>query len=310
MKQNSVIFIGSADFGKISLERIVQEGYAVKGVITEVNDPCAAYAKEKGIPTIQLAERHRKVEGQLKEKVMKFIDRREPDFLAMCVWEKQMPSELVKQYAGRFINFHGSPLPLYRGWAPINWQIIRGKKRVGMSVSFVAEKYDRGPIVQQNWLPIDDNMTAGDVYDLMELPAAEMICRVLYKLSRGKKISVTEQPQTKVLPEAPEFTEEDTRINWRKTARQIHNLVRGCNPMDYAHTTARGEKILIASARIMQSNRRSVPGQILSGGDKFFTVACGRGNLLVYELLHSDETPYDLIEFQEKYKQKSLILGK
>jgi len=99
MKQSSLIFIGSADFGKVSLDRIVIEGHAVTGVITEVNDPCAQYAKKKGIPTIQLAERHRKIDGSLKEKVMKFINRREPDFLAMCVWEKQMPPELVKQYA-------------------------------------------------------------------------------------------------------------------------------------------------------------------------------------------------------------------
>ena len=91
MKQNSVIFIGSADFGKASLDRIVIEGYDVAGVITEVNDPCAAYAKEKGIPTIRLAERHRSIEGSLKEKVLKFINRREPNFLAMCVWEKQGP---------------------------------------------------------------------------------------------------------------------------------------------------------------------------------------------------------------------------
>ena len=81
--------------------------------------------------------------------------------------------------------------------------------------------------------------------------------------------------------------------------------------MEYAHTTACGDKIFIARTKLMNSNRNGVPGQIVILGQQYFTVTCGRGNLLVYELRNVDEDPYDIADFQEKYSLvPSLILGR
>lgn len=306
---SNIVFIGSSDFGKTSLEKIV-EGYNVTGVITETNDPCSEYAKENNIKALRIAEKHRKLKGQLRNRFIDFIEKRKPDLIVMCVWEKKIPKQIVEKYYKRLINFHGSPLPYYRGWAPINWQIIHGKKKIGMSIAFVIEKYDRGPVIARSWLQIDDKVKAGEVYDLIEPVAADMIYNTIKKLSYNR-IKPQQQPQKRVYPEAPEFTEEHTMINWSSSAKQIHNLVRGCNPMAYAHTIFNREKILIAQTEPTKPTKKAEQGEIIQYKKNSFEVSCGRGNLIVKEVLSEDETPYNIQEFIKELKQhKRVILGR
>jgi len=322
------VFIGSSEFGLKSLQKLRRK-FKVSGVITETNDPCGDYAKTHGIPALRMAEHHRTLEGRLKTRFTDFIDRRNPDAIAMCVWEKMIPPETVAKYRGMIFNFHASANEFFRGWAPVNWALYYGNVRVGMSVRVVTENFDCGPIVDPpQWLSVGVDATAGEVYDQMAPYAAEMLYDVLVRVDKGEELVLIEQPQEKVYPDAHEPETWETCIPWNNMGpTHVKNMVRAWNPMQYAWTTVPeslvdGEfiedqhlKIARVEVRTSPAMKKGArpndhPGVVFDVQSQRFGVECRSGSVYVTEALDSNETPYDMKDLTARLKGgEPVILG-
>jgi methionyl-tRNA formyltransferase len=295
MGLQDIVFIGTSEFADASLKELLNRGHAVRGVVTEHGDICQDTAMDHGIPVFGIPVDAERLSQRQQTHLNRFIDIKKPAAIAMCVWQTMLPRHIVDTY--NVFNVHAAPLPKYRGWAPINWQIIHGHDRIGLSIALATRQYDRGDIAAQTSIPIGKDATAGEAYNIIEPHAAVLLADVVGKHLAGGHISYRRQPQRKVLPTAPQFTDEDTRIDWSDTAHTIHNLVRGCNPMEYAHTYLDDRRILIEKTAVVSPTKKGEPGEIVAYNHKSFEVSCGRYNIEILRTMFPNERRMYMLRF-------------
>jgi len=167
------------------------------------------------------------------------------------------------------INLHASLLPKYRGAAPINWAIINGEQETGATTFFIDEKVDTGQWLMQCRVPIGEEMSAGELHDLLAEEGGELLLRTVAGLEAG---SLKPRPQEGEITRAPKLTREMALIDWRRPAREIHNLVRGLSPYPSAWTLWRGKTLKILKVRPGPAEAQEQPGTLINAG--------GRGPLL------------------------------
>ena len=141
------------------------------------------------------------------------------------------------------INIHASLLPRYRGAAPINWAIIRGKTETGVTTFFIEKGMDSGKILVQRACPIGPDETAGELHDRLAALGAEAILETLRSIEEGTARPRAQQEEEATL--APKLSRADGKIDWTRSARDIHNLVRGLNPWPGAFTHLGAEAVKI-----------------------------------------------------------------
>ena len=231
--------MGTPDFAVTSLRAIVEYGYEVVGVITAPDRPAGrgrkiqqsavkAFAASKGLKIMQPT--NLKNEGFIQElqslnaNVQVVVAFR---MLPKVVW--QMP-----EY-GTF-NLHASLLPNYRGAAPINWAIINGEKKTGVTTFFIDDKIDTGEIILKKKVKIKKNENAGILHDRLMKVGSELVIDTLELIEKGKVKTKTQSMSSK-LREAPKLNKENCRIDWSDSRRNIYNKIRGLNPYPGAWTT-------------------------------------------------------------------------
>ena len=255
-----IVFMGTPDFAVPSLDILVQHNYTVVGVITSADKPAGRgqqlhqsavkkYAVEKGLTILQ-PEKLKNPEfiSELKSLNANLFIVVAFRMLPEIVW--QMP-----EY-GTF-NLHASLLPQYRGAAPINWAVINGEKETGVTTFFLQHEIDTGNIIFQEKIKIEENDNAGAVHDkLMQLGST----LVLKTVQAIEKDNVNEKPQeltTKdsrltTIKHAPKIYKETCLIDWKKSASEIHNLIRGLSPYPTAFTYLEGKVLKIFATQISQ----------------------------------------------------------
>lgn len=232
MNKLRIVFMGTPDFATGILEIILQENYEVVGVITAPDKPAGRgqklsvssvkqFALEKGLkilqPTNLKDESFLEELKSLKANVQVVVAFR---MLPKQVW--QMPE------LGTF-NLHASLLPDYRGAAPINWAIINGETKTGVTTFFIDEKIDTGAIILSDSLEIEENENAGSLHDRLMNLGKQTVINTL-KLIGQNAVKTTIQPNSKDLKTAYKLNKENTKIDWTKSLDQIHNLIRGLSP--------------------------------------------------------------------------------
>ncbi|MCP9200276.1 methionyl-tRNA formyltransferase [Gramella sp. GC03-9] len=232
MKDLRIVFMGTPDFAVQSLEEILEKGFNVVGVITAPDRPAGRGRKLKGSAVKDFA-----VSKGLK--ILQPINLKDGDFqkelselkpdVQVVVAFRMLPKSVwsLPQY-GTF-NLHASLLPQYRGAAPINWAIINGEQKTGVSTFFLDEKIDTGNLIEQKEITIDESENVGSLHDrLMEI-GAKLVVSTLEKIQRNE-IEPRPQPNTGDLKPAPKLNKENTKIDWEKPVSTIYNHIRGLNP--------------------------------------------------------------------------------
>jgi methionyl-tRNA formyltransferase len=181
------------------------------------------------------------------------------------------------------LNLHGSLLPKYRGAAPVQWALARGERVTGVTTMRLDEGLDTGDMLLQQELAVEEEQTAEDVFPLLAEVGAGLMVRTLAGLEDGSVTPRKQDDQTATL--APLLTREDGRIDFRRSAREIHNRWRGFQPWPGAWTMLRGQKLTLHRLRIAdgpngdpEQNGNAVPGEIRAE-DGRFVIACGDGSL-------------------------------
>ena len=239
MKSLKVIFFGTPEFAKTSLEAIHQSHHEVIGVVT-----VADKASGRGQKIHQSAVKVFAVENDLP--VFQPEKLRDPEFLEniknlnadvfVVVAFRMMPKILFEMPEIGTFNLHSSLLPDYRGAAPINYAVINGEKKTGATTFFINEKIDEGNILLQKELEIFPEENAGELHDRLMEMGAKLVVETLDGLSEN---SIQEKPQPMVENPKNAFKifKEDTRITWNQNAETVHNFIRGMSPYPAAFTT-------------------------------------------------------------------------
>ena len=238
MNKLKVVFFGTPDFARASLEAIHTSAHEVVGVVTVADkasgrgqkvhqSPVKTYAVEHGLPLFQ-------PEKLRNEEFLSQIQSLNADIFVVVAF-RMMPKVLFSMPRLGTFNLHASLLPDYRGAAPINYAVINGETKSGVTTFFINEKIDEGNILLQAETEISPEDNAGTLHDrLMEI-GAKLVVETLNGLAEGK---LTEIPQNqKENPKtAYKIFKEDTKIDWEKEVEVIHNFIRGMSPYPAAFT--------------------------------------------------------------------------
>lgn len=234
-----VVFFGTPEFAKTSLEAIYHSSHEIVGVVTVADkasgrgqkiqeSPVKAFAVKNNLPVFQ-PEKLRNPE---------FLDKMRAlnaDVFVVVAF-RMMPKVLFEMPRAGTFNLHASLLPDYRGAAPINYAVLNGELKTGATTFFINEKIDEGNILLQEEIEIMKDENAGELHDRLMVLGADLVVKTLDALSEGV-LQERPQPLVKEPKNAFKIFKEDTRINWNQDGETVHNFIRGMSPYPAAFTT-------------------------------------------------------------------------
>ena len=243
-----ILFMGTPDFARESLDNLYNSGFEICGVVTTPDRPAGRGMKlvastvkecaiEKGLKLFQPEKisNNDEFKNEIKELA--------PDLVCVVSYGVILPKSFLKIPALGCINVHPSMLPKYRGPAPIQWAILNGDNETGVSIMYLDAGMDSGDIILQEKVEIGEDETTGELWNRLSGIGARLLTKVVTDISNGI-IERTPQPEEFVL--APMLDKEMSKINWNeKSSSEIKNLVRGLNPIMGTYTFLNGKKIKI-----------------------------------------------------------------
>lgn len=217
------------------------------------------------------------------------------DIYVVVAYGKLIPKEIFDFPPLKTINLHPSLLPKYRGAAPIPWAIINGEKKTGVTVQLINERMDAGDIVVQEEIPLDENITTGELYDLVLPMGGRLLNEAIQGLASGSITPVAQNEEEATW--CGKITRETAQIDWERPAWEIHNLVRGLNPRPAAWSTFREKNIRIFKAARLSAEFSDVPplgaGEFARYRKKHLLVGTGSEPLEVLELQMENKKKMD-----------------
>ncbi len=238
--------MGTPDFAKESLKAIVEAGHKIVGVVTNVDKPqgrgmklqpseVKKYAEEKGFSLYQPKTIKKNQEFLEEMKKLK------PDVICVVAYGKLLPKEILEIPKEGCINVHASLLPKYRGAAPIQWAILKGDKKTGVTTMYMDEGMDTGDIILTEEVEIGEEETTGELWERLAKIGGNLLTKTLEKVEKG---NIIRKKQESNFSMAPMLDKKMAKIDWEnKTAKEIKDLVRGLNPIMGAYTYWNGKKV-------------------------------------------------------------------
>ena len=241
-----ILFMGTPDFAQESLKALYEKGYDIIGVVTNIDKPkgrgmklipsdVKKYAMEKGLKIYQPNKVRNNPEFLEEVKNLK------PDLICVVAYGKILPQELLDIPKLGCVNVHGSLLPKYRGAAPIQWAVLNGDKKTGVTTMFMNAGMDTGDMILKEEVEIGDDETTGELWQRLSKIGAKLLIKTV-ELIENEKATRIPQPDEGTM--APMLSKEMAKIDWEnKSAREIKNLVRGLNPIMGAYSYMNNKKI-------------------------------------------------------------------
>lgn len=241
-----IVFMGTPDFAKESLEAIYNEGYDIEAVVTNPDKPKGRGMKMIASPVKEFAiEKNLKIYQPVKVRNnTEFIDELKkinPDVICVVAYGKILPKEILEIAKYGCINVHGSLLPQYRGAAPIQWAVLNGDKTTGITTMYMDEGMDTGDIILKREVEIGENETTGELWDKLSKIGGELLVETLKNIENG---TAPREKQGENFTMAPMLNKDMAKINWEdKNSEEIKNLVRGLNPIMGAYSFIDNKKV-------------------------------------------------------------------
>ena len=277
-----IVFFGTPAFAVPTLTALLRSQEEVVAVVTQPDKRKGRERLPAAPPVKELAlQNHLKVlqPSTLKDtSFLEEISALHPDIIIVVAYGKILPSGILKLPPQGCINLHASLLPKYRGAAPIQWAIINGEKKTGITTMYMDAGLDTGDILLQEDVAIDDGDTGETLGRRLAHLGASLLTKTIQKI---KDQSLIRTPQTGTPTYAPPLKKEDGKITWSKTAVEISNLVRGMYPWPCAYCYLKNERIKIT--RVKASGGSGIAGRIEKAHEEL-VVGTGEGFITIIEL--------------------------
>lgn len=276
-----ILFMGTPDFATEQLKRLVEDGHEICGVFTQPDkpknrgmkmtfSPVKEYALTKGLEVYQ----------PLKMKdgtALELVKQLAPELIVVAAYGRILPEDILNAPKYGAINVHSSILPKYRGAAPINWAILNGERETGVTIMYMAKELDAGDIICTRTTEIAPEENAQELTERLALLGAEALHEAVEQIGNG---TVRRTPQDhSAYTYAPMLSKELSPMDWTRSARQLHDQVRGLYPWPSAQTELGGKKIKVHQTRVGEATDAPA-GTVLTAGKKGLEIACGDGRSL------------------------------
>ena len=293
-----VVFMGTPDFSVPVLSEIIGQGHEVVAVYSRAPKPAGRGMELKRSPVHELADRFgievHTPKTLRTEEAAEIFRAHDADVAVVVAYGLILPPAILQAPSEGCLNLHASLLPRWRGAAPIQRAIMAGDKETGVMVMKMDEGLDTGPVAMVERVAITSTMTAGELHDRLSMLGADLMVRALSALSRG---SLSFQPQAQEgVTYAHKIEKAEARIDWSKSAQELHDHIRGLSPFpgaffegDFGKAV---ERVKVLRAEIASGSGR--PGALLSDD---LTIACGQGALRLIDVQRAGKAPMSAAEF-------------
>lgn len=275
-----IVFMGTPEFAVPCLQRLIDCGHEITGVFTQPDKPqgrkmiltpppVKALALKNGLTVYQpLKMRDGTALEMLKEA--------NPELVIVVAYGKILPKEILEFPKYGCINIHASLLPKLRGAAPIQWSVISGCEKTGVTSMQMDEGLDTGDMLITAELEIGENETAGELHDRVSALGADVLEQTIAALQKGEL--KPEKQNHDEFTYAPMLSKELSPIDWNLPAREVHNKIRGLSPWPSAISALNGKKVKIHRS-VLACEKGGAAGEVVQNG-KRLVVACGDGGCI------------------------------
>lgn len=274
-----ILYLGTPDFAVKPLEKLIEKGYNVVGVVTNKDKPVGrkqvltpppvkVFAEKNSIPVFQY--------DKIRLEGLSDLRALAPDLMITCAFGQILSQEIIDIAPLGVINIHASLLPKFRGASPIHYAILNGEKQTGISIMKTDIGIDTGDVIYQESILIGENETCGELFDRLSVLGADCIVKALPSIIDGSAKSVKQNEKEATFTKI--IKKDMAKIDWNETAENIVNKIRAFNPSPVAFTFFEGNPFKIYSAK--EGEISGPAGQILCVGDKL-VVGCKKGSVVL-----------------------------
>lgn len=279
----NIVFMGTPEFAVPCLRMLAESSHRVAAVFTQpdkpkgrgykmIPTPVKRAALEYDIPVYQPLSLRK---GEDAEKALELLKNIAPDLIVVTAYGQILPKEILELPRYGCINIHASLLPRYRGAAPINWCILNGETRTGVTSMMMAEGLDTGDMLIKRATDIGENETYQELYDRLSVIGGEVLAETVEALETGTL--VPEKQEDSLSCYSPMIKKEMSALDFSKSAAEIHNTIRGVT----GFTMLCGKRLKVFRSVIEpEADERAQNGEIVNSDT--FTVKCGDGGLVTF----------------------------
>ncbi len=299
--------MGTPDFAKPTLELLSQSRHEIAGVFSQPDKPrgrgkvfsplpVKSFALSQNIPVYQ--------PPSLKDKdVFKTIESLNPDIIIVVAYGQLLPLKIINYPRFGCVNLHASLLPKYRGAAPINWALIRGEKKTGVTTMLMEKSLDTGDILLQEKISISPDDNVMTLHDKLAILGAKKILETIGELEKGM-VTPVKQDHAKAIY-APKLRKEDGLINWESSANDIFNLIRGIYKWPGAYTFFKDNRLKVLKTKMPINMHDGKPASVLDVRQNGIEVATQEGSLLITKVQPEGKPEMDAYQFSLGHKIKA-----
>lgn len=289
--QMRALFMGTPDFAATVLEKVIQAGHEVIGVVTQPD-------KQKGrgheiifSPVKELALKYGLTVYQpikVKEpEFLQIIEQLKPEIILVAAFGQILPKALLDIPPSGCINVHGSLLPKYRGAAPIQYSVIDGEAETGVTIMHMDVGIDTGDMILQRKIPIAKEETGGSMFDKLAALGGDLLIEAIEMIENKTAERIPQDNELATLVKV--INKEMGRIDFTQPAQKLERLIRGLNPWPSAFTQLDGKTLKIWKAEVEGSDLEgitsdAVPGEVIKVGKDSISILTGEGILVVKEM--------------------------
>lgn len=278
-----IVFMGTPDFAAASLDALLKNGYNIAGVFTQPDkakgrgmeisfSPVKELALENEIPVFQPAKMR---DGA----ALSILQSLKPDLVVVVAYGRILPDDILSVPPLGTINVHGSLLPRYRGAAPIQWSVLNGDEKTGVTTMYLSSEMDAGDIIFSEETEIGEYETSGELYDRLKKLGAELLIKTVRAIEAG---CAPRTPQDETQATYVSMLDKSlSPLDFTKPARAVVKWVCGLQPWPVASAELGGVVLKIYSTRLTHRHTEAVPGSIVSTGKDGIEIACGDGETVL-----------------------------
>ena len=281
-----ILFMGTPDIAVGCLQKIIDEKHDIIGIVTQPDKPVGR-GKKMGMPPVkELALKYDlPVYQPIKARDEEFVNILKdlnPDLIVVVAFGQILPKSILDIPKFGCVNVHVSLLPKYRGAAPINWVIINGEDKTGVTTMYMDEGLDTGDMILTSEFELNDEITAGELHDIMKEEGAKVLKETIDLIEKGEAPRIPQNHDE--FTYAPMMNKTLGQIDFSKSAKEIHNLVRGVNPWPSAYTTYKGQTMKIWKTKVLSESSDKAPGTILKVDKEGIRVSTKDNVILISEI--------------------------